>query len=155
LERLRQEHRHHQPRSARLIGTTLQLIGLPLIVLGVHLQRRFNANKVSSLDVVCSLPFIGLVLAGLLIWLVSIAPAQYFVNFLCCGPARLINGSSAKVYARLERGWALAVQPHEGGRAKPTAPPAGWWDASMQGQTPKLTAAYSAILLSALAWALT
>lgn len=136
------------------IGSTLQLIGLPLIVLGVHLQRKFNSNRISPLDLLFSLPFILLVLSGLVIWLVSIAPAQYFVNYVCSAPSNLINSSSAKVYARLKEGWELEVRPQEHGDPKPEELPATWWDASMQGQARKLSAAYSAVFLSALAWLL-
>jgi hypothetical protein len=136
------------------LGSTLQLIGLPLIVLGVHLQRKFNSTRVSLLDLLFSLPFILLMLCGLVIWVVAIAPAQYFVNYACLAPSNLINNSSARVYARLKDGWKLEVSTQKAGDPLPEDLPESWWDASMQGQTRKLTSAYSAVLLTALAWVL-
>jgi hypothetical protein len=139
------------------LGSTLQLIGLPLIALGVHLDRKFNSTRVSPLDLLFTLPFMLLMLFGIVIWFFCIAPAQYFVNYVCQAPSNLVNKSSARVYAQLRDGWQLEVRTSTAEDPVPKVPPDTsdtWWDASMQGQARKLTSAYSAIFLAALAWVL-
>ena len=136
------------------LSSTIQLIGLPLVAMGVHLDRKFNATRLSPLDLLFTLPFILLMLFGMVIWLVSIAPAQYFVNYVCHAPSNLINQSSARVYARQWEGWYLEFRTQKAGDPLPKEQPETWWDASMQGQSTKLTSAYSAVVLTALAWML-
>jgi hypothetical protein len=122
--------------------------------MGVHLNRKSNSTRISPTDLLFSLPFILLMLCGIVIWTVSIAPAQYFVNYVCRAPANLINNSSARVYAQLKNGWNLEVRTQKAGDPLPTDPVDIWWDASMQGQSRKMTSAYSAVLLTGLAWLL-
>jgi hypothetical protein len=145
------------------LGSTLQLIGLPLVVMGVHLDRTANANRASALELLLCIPFVLLMLCGLVIWTLAIAPAHYFVNTLCQAPAKLIQGSSARVYARLKDGWQLEYRMQQADdpvpeeqpatpATPPTPPTRG--DSTMHGHATKLTSAYAAVLLLALAWLL-
>jgi hypothetical protein len=136
------------------LGSTLQLIGLPIMVLGVHLQKQYNKHRISLLNLLFTLPFILVVLNGLIIWLFTIAPAQYFINYICRAPSMLINNSNARIYAQLKDGWELKTEIRNANEESPADAVNPWWDASMQNQQRKLTSAYSAILLIALAWVL-
>ena len=136
------------------LSGSLLLIGLPIIVLGVHLDRKYNDRQISLLDFLFSVPFILIFLLGLTVWLLTIAPAQYFLNYVCRAPSMLINRSSARIYARFSSEGKLETVIPKKGQPPDLESPDTWWDASMRGKTQKLTNAYSAALLVALAWVL-
>ncbi len=136
------------------LSGSLQLIALPLFVLGVHLDRKYRGHHALGLDLLFCIPFIFIMLFGLAGWLLLIAPLQYFVNYICCAPSLIINQSSATVLARLRDGWKLETTIRTKSHSAPSDPPDTWWDASLRGKEQKLTNAYSAILIVGLGWLL-
>jgi hypothetical protein len=136
------------------LGSTLQLIGLPILVLGAHLDRKQNAYPISLADALFCIPFFLILFCGILTWLFLIAPAQYFVNYVCRIPSLLVANSTVTVYARLRDGWKLEITTQRDKEEVQFDSTNLWWDASMRGNGQRLTNAYAAILLTSLAWIL-
>jgi hypothetical protein len=85
------------------IGACLQLVGLPLFSIGIHLDRKTNTNKIINLDLIAFIVFGILATSTLFLWLIIIAPAQYFVNLFCAGPSIVINSSNAQDICSVHR----------------------------------------------------
>jgi hypothetical protein len=130
----------------------LLLVSLPLQSLGGQIESvgKLLSGKVEgrrstpwiTLDAAAMLPSLLVLLLLLLVWLVLIAPIQYFVfifsgalaRSLLHSPTRLIASGGATTYQ-------IAVIRHD-------APvPSGWWDASLSRKPVALTAALSSLLL--------
>ena len=136
------------------LSGSLQLRGLPLFALGVHLDRKYRSHRALVLDLLFCMPFIFIMLSGLAGWLLLIAPLQYFLNYICRAPSLIINQSNATVLVRLRDGWKLETPIRTKSHSVPSDPPDMRWDASLRGKEQKLTNAYSAILIIGLDWLL-
>ncbi|MBA3595912.1 MAG: hypothetical protein H0W40_00790 [Methylibium sp.] len=130
------------------LGACLQLIGLPIYVLGSHFRSEHQPGGHPLGDLLCSMVLaVALVLAALA-WLLLIVPLQYFVFLVCAAPSRLALRSSARFQARLHRGWKLELVSLR--EAEPIA--VDGWDASMADKPVTLANAFAAALLFVLGW---
>jgi len=139
------------------IGACLQLIGLPILVIGYHLDSRININIVKTkkfLESIAVMIFAVLATSGLILWLITITPAQYFVNLFCGAPSRVINSSNARIYARFTKGLKLEWKLCQKNDSNRFDLKDGWWDASMRHKPIKVTNAFVAAILLVLNWVL-
>ena len=137
------------------IGACLQLVGLPVLSLGFHLDSKINTNRTNTiriLDSIAVVVFVILATFALLFWLITIAPAQYFVNLFCGGPSRIINSSNAQIYARFTGGTQLEWKVLHENDSSSFDPKDDWWDASMQHNAIRVTNAFAAVILLILSW---
>jgi len=140
---------------ADYIGACLQLIGLPLLVIGYHLDSKTNTNIANTkriLDSIAVMVFAILATSTLFLWLIIITPAQYFVNLFCGAPSRIINSSNALIYARFTDGPKLEWKLLQKKDSNKFDPKDGWWDASMRHKSIKVTNAFVAATLLILNW---
>lgn len=124
------------------LGSCLQLIGMPITVMGVHLSGpREPIAGASPLDAALTTILALLLTALLLGWLLLVAPLQYFVFLICGAPGRHFARSPRRTVARLERG-RLEVQE----LAKDAPMPAGWWEASLAQKPVSMTHLHASLL---------
>ena len=91
------------PHPWHYIGSCLQLVGLPINILGTHLRtENRSATKVSFFDMLISAFFIVVLTLLLLTWLVVAAPLQYFVYLICAAPGRVFAASKVKMLGRFK-----------------------------------------------------
>lgn len=85
------------------MGTCLQLVGLPIYLLGTHMQSNKGESRPPAiLDRILTVPLVLVLVGVLVIWLVVIAPPQYFVNLICGAPARILSQSKRQPIVKLE-----------------------------------------------------
>ncbi len=127
------------------LGACLQLVGLPLYALGTQLRSPGDASpRASSIDGLLAIPLVVILVAGMLLWLVVIAPPQYFVYLLCGAPARVLRRSERHPIARLQ-GSRLAVD--EIGRGVQI--PEGWWNIGIGEKPVSVTNLFASLVLLA------
>lgn len=91
------------PHPWDYIGSCLQLVGLPIYILGTHLRSNNRApQSVSAADLLAATVLIATLTLVLLIWLVVAAPIQYFVYLICAAPGRVFASSKVKVLGRFK-----------------------------------------------------
>jgi hypothetical protein len=124
------------------MGSYLQLVGLPIFVLGTHLKSDIGkAHRASLFDIgVSSLLFIVLCIV-LLIWLVAVVPVQYFVYLICGAPGRIVSSSRCAAIAKLD-GSRLAIKEIRADGEMPD----GWWNAGFADKPVAITGLFSSIL---------
>jgi len=137
------------------IGSYMQLVGLPFLVLGTHLvsgpdwrKAYLRTGKFITLipklwdNLIAAL--LVLFMGGvLLLWLLVVAPQQYFIFLICGAPARFFSDTQRRVVARLE-GTQLKTQ--ELPRREET--PKGWWDASIADKPVTVTNLFASLLIT-------
>ena len=70
------------------LGACLQLVGIPLFVMGTHLRSNPDNRKPRSLfDALVTVLLVLIPTVVMLVWLVVVAPLQFFVYLICGGPA--------------------------------------------------------------------
>lgn len=140
-------------KPADYVRGCLLLISLPLISLGGQIRALGGRIERGSrdvepadswliLDALIMLPLLLAVIVLLCLWLVLIAPMQYFVFLLCGALPRSLLRSPQRVIARRDFG---SYETREIPRAVPV--PQGWWDASLASRPVAITAAFSALLM--------
>jgi len=93
-------------------------------------------------DLAFGIPLLLLIAAALLVWLIIIAPIQYFVFLICGAPVRLLLRSNTRSIARIsEKTLEVNHIPRE------ETVPTGWWDASFTSSPVSVTSLLAAILL--------
>lgn len=113
----------------------LQLVGLPIFVMGTHLRSKKDHSVSRSLwDTLVTLPLVLIFVSFMVLWLVVVAPLQYFVYLVCGAPARLLGQSDQRTIATMHDG-NLEV----GQVGKNDIVPAGWWDASISAKPVAIT----------------
>jgi hypothetical protein len=131
------------------LGSYLQLAGLPIYELGTHLRtgaaprdgRNFFDLLVASLVA-------GAISVAILVWVLVVAPAQYFLYLVCGAPGRVFAGSRVRVTARFEGGTRLELREMERGANLPE----GWWEAGIANKPVALTGALAALALTIVRW---
>ncbi|MEC5384835.1 hypothetical protein VVD49_03830 [Uliginosibacterium sp. H3] len=124
-------------------GACLQVAGLPILVFGGHLRHTPGAPL---LDRLFALPLILIFTLGGGVWLLCIAPLQYFVFLVCGAPSRLALRSSYRVNAVMDGPRLVYLEQQVAEKA-----PAGFWDASLRDKPVVLASAFSAVLFMLLA----
>ena len=115
------------PHPLSYLGACLQLVGLPVYALGTHL--RSNKGELRSLalfDIILTILLLLTLFAAMVIWLLVIAPPQYFVYLICGSPMRILAQSKRQPIAQL-KGTQLTVA--EIGSDETI--PEGWWSVSL------------------------
>lgn len=109
------------------LGACLQLVGLPIYSLGTHLKASRSQQEAHSLfDLLLTIPCLLILVITLILWLLVIAPPQYFVYLICGAPARTFSRSALQPIAQL-KGSKLEIREFEKEKELPT----GWWSASL------------------------
>lgn len=123
------------------LGSHLQLVGLPIFVLGTHLRREpHDTSRPSFFDAIITVILMTILCIVLLVWLIVVVPLQYFVYLLCGAPARILNKSRRKTIAQF-KGHKLEVKQVSGDEKIP----AGWWDASIADKPVAITGLFSSL----------
>jgi hypothetical protein len=125
------------------LGSALQLVGLPLIAIGTHLDSSKRTKPVIPIDLWLAIPFFLAAALGLLLWLILIVPIQYFVYLLCGAPARLILASGVQLRAGMDD-TQLTVEEKMGSEPQKQSLN---WDASLRDKPLGLTNAFVAFFL--------
>ncbi len=109
------------------VGSSLQLVGLPIYTLGTHLRSNQGRPEARTLfDLLLTIPFVLTLVGVVIIWLVVIVPPQYFVYLICGAPARTFSQSKRQPIAQL-KGSKLEISEID----KDEKVPEGWWSASL------------------------
>jgi hypothetical protein len=128
------------------LGSCLQLVGLPLIALGGHLESNSGDSKARNpFDLLLTMPMVLILVIAMLIWLVVVAPFLYFVYLLCGAPARTFSDSTRNLIARLND-TELEVKVLAEGEAVPS----GWWYASLTQKPVAMTNLFVALFFFSL-----
>lgn len=91
------------PHPWDYLGSCLQLVGLPIFILGTHLKTENRGSRnVAFIDVLISAVLIIVLTLVLLIWLIVAAPIQYFVYLISASPGRVFAASKATVLGRFK-----------------------------------------------------
>ena len=123
------------------VGACLQLVGIPLLVMGTHLRSNPDNRKPRSLfDALVTVLLVLILTGGMLVWLVVVVPLQYFVYLICGAPARFFSQSTRRAIAQLKDG---RLQVAEIGQAEKV--PDGWWDASIVSKPVPITNLFTAL----------
>lgn len=124
------------------IGSSMQLVGLPVYVFGTHLRSADGNMKVHSVfDMLVGVMLIIILSIALFIWLIVVVPLQYFVFLISGAPGRLISHSQKQVIARLN---------HTQLKFKEIAPgdkvSEGWCNVSLSDKPVAITGLFSSLL---------
>ena len=123
------------------IGSYLQLVGLPVFVLGTHLKGNKGKTRPGSIfDVLITIIFIFVLCVVLLMWLFVVVPLQYFVYLICGAPGRLISNSQRQAVARLKFS---RLDVKEISKADEVSE--GWWNASIADKPVAITSLFSSL----------
>ena len=123
------------------IGACLQLVGLPIYTMGMHLKSPQNQTETLSLfDRLVTIPFMFILVGVVMIWLVVIVPLQYFLFLICGAPARAFSHSPRQAIARL-KGSQLEVEEINTNEKVPE----GWWSASLSQKPVAITNLFVAL----------
>lgn len=130
------------------IGSCLQLVGLPIYTVGTHMRKPQNQPETRSpFDILLAIPFM-LIFAGLaIIWLVVIAPPQYFVYLICGAPARTFSQSKRQPIAHM-KGSRLEIREIDASETVPE----GWWSASLSQKPFAVTNLFVALFFLIVKW---
>jgi len=88
---------------SQYVGSYFQLLGMTYISIGAQMtsENRKNDEKVSSFDIIIG-ALINLILAVLyFIWMIVVAPIQYFVILILGVPGRVFLSSKVRVIANI------------------------------------------------------
>jgi hypothetical protein len=125
------------------LGACLQLVGVPIFVLGTHLRRGEGRTEAHSPFDAWITVVLVLILTGMIfIWLIVVVPLQYFIYLICGAPARFFSGSRRRAIACLKNG---RLDITEIGKEDKT--PEGWWDASLASKPVAITNLFQALLV--------
>ena len=124
------------------MGSCLQLVGLPIYTLGTHLRNnKGELRAIAILDLILTIPLFLALVGAMVIWLVVIAPPQYFVYLICGAPARILSQSKRQTIAQL-KGTQLTIT--EIGSDEKI--PEGWWSASISQKPVAITNLFASLL---------
>lgn len=116
-------------------GSCLQLVGLPIYVLGTHLKsRKDRSERRFSFDLFITVFFVPILSMVILIWVIVVVPLQYFVYLICGAPGRAFFQSDRRPIAQL-RTRKLEVAEI----SKSEKIPDGWWDAGISDKPVSIT----------------
>lgn len=123
------------------MGSCLQLVGLPIYTLGTHLRsNKGEPRAISIFDTILAILLLLVLVGVMLIWLVVIAPPQYFVFLICGAPGRIFLQSKRQPIAQL-KGTQLTVT--EIGSDEKI--PEGWWSASISSKPVAITNLFASL----------
>ena len=91
---------------SQYVGSYFQLLGMTYISISTQMtsENRKKDEKVSSFDIITT-ALINLILAVLyFIWMIVVAPVQYFVILILGGPGRVFLKSKIRVIAKISNG---------------------------------------------------
>jgi hypothetical protein len=149
------------PRPTRYISGCLLLVSLPMISLGPEIEslgrmigRKNGEPELTDawiiVDAVIMIPWLVALLALLTLWIIVIAPLQYFAFLVCGALPRSLRWSPQRVVARTTDPGDFEIEIVR--RDAPIAE--GWWDASLCRKPVTLTAGLSSLVLLGLRAAL-
>lgn len=127
---------------SQYVGSYFQLIGMTYISIGAQMtsENRKGDKKVSSFDIIIT-ALINLILAVLyFIWMIVVAPVQYFVILILGGPGRVFLKSKIRVIAKISNG-----QMEHKEISKDKEMPEDWMDVSYSNKPVTLTIALMAL----------
>ncbi|MDO8715830.1 MAG: hypothetical protein Q7J73_03360 [Dehalococcoidales bacterium] len=128
----------------RYLAACSWLVALPFYSLGTHLRRSDDPARLRApLDIFLTFPFVLIIMALLLIWVIVVTPLQYFIYLVCGAPARLYLQSEWRPVARVSKNRSMAVEEIPATERIPK----GWWDASLFAKPVSATALMSSIFL--------
>jgi hypothetical protein len=123
------------------IGSSLQLVGLPIYTLGTHFRSNKGEPRVIAIfDLILTILFLLVLVGAMVVWLVVVAPLQYFVFLICGAPARILSQSKRQPIAQL-KGTQLTV--NEIGSDEKV--PEGWWSTSISQKPVAITNLFASL----------
>ncbi|HCA81863.1 MAG TPA: hypothetical protein DEP53_19195 [Bacteroidetes bacterium] len=124
------------------LGACLQLVGLPLFVMGTHMRKNKTESRTRPpFDSLVSIFLVTMLTSVMFVWLVVVTPIQYFVFLICGAPARLFSQSTRRAVARLEGGWLEITEIDKSEKLTD-----GWWDASIAGKPVPITNLFASLV---------
>ena len=125
------------------LGACLQLVGVPVFVMGTHLRsNKDRPEPRSPLDALITVLLVLVLVVVIFVWVIVVAPLQYFIYLICGAPARFFSGSRRRAIVCLKNGH---VDIAEIGKEDKT--PEGWWDASLASKPVAITNLFQALLV--------
>jgi len=127
------------------LGSCAQLIGVCMFALATQTKsgKKGEKSKGAFLDLIITFLVLILLVVGLLVWLIVVAPLQYFVYLVCGAPARFFSVSPRRAIARV--GYAEQVFFQEIGKEEKL--PEGWWDTSLASKPVSFTNLLTSLFL--------
>lgn len=127
------------------VASYIQLAGLPLSELDAQITSAPPARGMADhFDRTLASGLAGLLFAAIVLWIVIIVPAQYFVYLICGAPGRVFAASQRRIGAHVSerRLHTRVVEPGE-------SLPAGWWEANLASRPVTATGIFAALLITA------
>jgi hypothetical protein len=127
------------------VAAYVQLAGLPLSELSAHLAGAPSAAGLREhFDRVLASGLAALLCAAIVLWIVIIVPAQYFIYLMCGAPGRVFAASQRRIGAHVSER-RLHTRVIEGGENLPE----GWWEANLASRPVTATGIFAALLITA------